>query len=211
MKRLYHMQALLNDTDFLGDTIMYKAGTQEWDENYAKLVEERRNSESAPYIVGTPEWACEFEKKIQGDQKYKKAAKIWEGSVVLVFKAEPEAGFDNDFFIFMDLWHGECDSVRIVPSEIGRSGDYVLEAEYDRWKRVMRKELNVVREIATMKLKLVPFNFKKAAKLAAATQAAIRLVDLAGEVSDRFPDELEAEEHRSFKALMEKLKAEFGI
>jgi len=75
----------------------------------------------------------------------------------------------------------------------------------------MRKELNVVKEIATMKLKLVPFNFKKAAKLAAATQAAIRLVDLAGAISDRFPDELEPEEHQSFKDLMQKLKTEFGF
>jgi hypothetical protein len=75
----------------------------------------------------------------------------------------------------------------------------------------MRKELNVVKEIATMKLKLVPFNFKKAAKLAAATQAAIRLVALAGEISDKFSDELEPEDHQSFKDLMQKLKTEFGF
>jgi putative sterol carrier protein len=190
---------------------VYKAGTKQWDKNYAKLVEERSRSETEPYIVGTPEWASEFEKKIQGDQKYKQAAKTWEGSVVLVFKAEPRAGFDDDFFVFMDLWHGECQSVRVVPSEIGRSGEYVLEAEYDRWKKVLRKELNVVKEIATMKLKLVPFNFKKAAKLAAATQAAIRLVALAGEISDRFPDELEPDDHRSFKDLMQTLKTEFDF
>jgi putative sterol carrier protein len=190
---------------------MYQVGTKEWDENYARLVEERTRSESEPYIVGTPEWAAEIEKTIQRDEKYKLAAKTWEGSLVLVFKAEPRAGFDRDFFIFMDLWHGECHSVRIVPSEIGRSGEYVLEAEYDRWKKVMRKELNVVKEIATMKLKLIPFNFKKAAKLAAATQAAIRLVDLAGEVSDRFPDELDPEARQSFKDLIQKLKTEFGF
>ena len=190
---------------------MDKPGTKQWDERYAKLVEERLKSESEPYIVGTPEWASKIEKKIQGDEKYKHAAKTWEGSVVLVFKAEPKAGFDDDFFVFMDLWHGECHSVRIVPAEIGRSGEFVLEAEYDRWKKVMRKELNVVKEIATMKLKLVPFNFKKAAKLAAATQAAIRLVDIAGEVSDRFPVELEPDEHRSFRDLMQKLKTEFGF
>ena len=91
---------------------MYKAGTKQWDENYAKLVEERSRSETEPYIVGTPEWASEFEKKIQGDQKYKQAAKTWEGSVVLVFKAEPRAGFDDDFFVFMDLWHGLSHWVR---------------------------------------------------------------------------------------------------
>jgi putative sterol carrier protein len=190
---------------------MYQPGTKEWDENYARLVEERKKTEPQPYVVGTPEWASEFEKKIQGDDKYKNAAKTWEGSCVLVFKAKPEAGIDDDVFVFMDLWHGECNSVKIVPSEIGRSGEYVLEGDYDRWKKILRKELNVVKEIATMKLKLVPFNFKKAAKLAAATQAAIRLVDLSGEVSDKFPDELETEEFEAFKALVKELKTEFGI
>jgi putative sterol carrier protein len=190
---------------------MYKAGTKEWDENYAKLVEERKKTESKPYIVTTPEWASEFEKKVQTDDRYKVVAKTWEGSVTLVFKADPEAELDEDRFIFMDLWHGECRSVKIVPCEIGRKGDYVLEAKYQRWKRVMKKELNVVKEIATNNLKLVPFNFKKAAKLAAAAQAAIRLVDLSGEVSDKFPDELEPEELLSFKSLLKELKNDFGI
>ncbi len=144
---------------------MYKAGTKEWDENYAKLMEERKKTESKPYIVSTPEWASEFEKKVQTDDRYKIVAKTWEGSVTLVFKADPEAGLDEDIFILMDLWHGECRSVKIVPSEIGIKGDYVLEAKYQRWKRVMKKELNVVKEMATNKLKLVPFNFKKSGKI----------------------------------------------
>jgi len=190
---------------------MYKAGTKEWDDNYTKLTEERMKSESEPYIVGTPEWASAFEKKIQGDDRYKAAARTWEGSVVLVFKADPEAGIEGDVFVFMDLWHGACNSVKIVPAEVGRTGDYVLEAEYKRWKKILRKELNVVKEIATMKLKLVPFNVKKAAKLAAATQAAIRLVDLAGEVSDKFPEDLKSGKFQAFKDLYKDLKAQFGI
>jgi hypothetical protein len=115
-----------------GGNMRYPVGTRQWDENYARLVEERTRSESPPYIVGTPEWAASFEAKIRGDEKYKEAAKTWEGSVVLVFKAEPRAGFEDDFFVFTDRWHGQCHSVRIVPSEIGRSGEYVLEAEYDQ-------------------------------------------------------------------------------
>jgi len=190
---------------------MYQYGTQEWDEAYAKMIEERRNTEQAPFILGTPEWVDEFEKKIQADGRYKEVAQKWEGSVVLVFKAEAEAGFDRDVFLFMDLWHGECRSARLVPPEIGRSGEYVLEAEYDRWKRILKKELNVVKELATRKLRLVPFEFKKAAKLTAAAQAAIRLVDLGSEVETRFPDELEAEQTEAFKTALKELKTKFGI
>jgi len=190
---------------------MYNVGSEDWDEKYTKLVKDRKESQSKPYIVLSPEWASEVEEKIQNDGRYKEVAKTWEGSVTLVFKADSASGLDADLFVFMDLWHGQCHSAKIVPSEIGRSADYVLEAKYKRWKRVLKKDLNVVKEIATNQLKLVPFNFKKAAKLAAAAQAAIRLVDLAGEVSDKFPDELEPEAFLTFKAFLQELKTKFGI
>jgi len=48
---------------------MYQAGSEEWENKYAELIEERKKSESEPYIVGTPEWASEFEKKIQEDDR----------------------------------------------------------------------------------------------------------------------------------------------
>ena len=190
---------------------MYNAGSEDWEEKYAQLVKDRKASQSKPYIVLSPEWASEVEEKIQNDGRYKEVAKTWEGSVTLVFKADSASGPDADLFVFMDLWHGQCHSVKIVPGEIGRNADYVLEAKYKRWKRVLKKDLNVVKEIATNQLKLVPFNLKKAAKLAAAAQAAIRLVDLAGEVSDKFPDELEPEAFRTFKAFLQELKTDFGI
>ncbi len=190
---------------------MYNAGSEDWEEKYAKLVTDRKASQSKPYMVLSPEWASEVEEKIQNDSRYQEVAKTWEGSVTLVFKADSASGLDADLFVFMDLWHGQCHSVKMVPGDVGRSADYVLEAKYERWKRVLKKDLNVVREIATNKLKLVPFNFKKAAKLAAAAQAAIRLVDLAGEVSDKFPDELEPKAFLTFKAFLEELKTNFGI
>ena len=108
---------------------MANYGTKEWDENYAKLIEERKKSEEKPYVVGTPEWIAEFEAAVKGDERYKKVAKTWEGSCILVFKADASAGLDEDLFIFLDLWHGDCRYARLVPSDIGRSGDFVLEAD----------------------------------------------------------------------------------
>lgn len=52
---------------------------------------------------------------------------------------------------------------------------------------IVNNQLNVVRAIATGKLKLIPFDIKKAARLAAASQAAIRLVDLVREGGVCFP------------------------
>jgi putative sterol carrier protein len=111
----------------------------------------------------------------------------------------------------MDLWHGQCRSAAIVPAETGRGAVFVLEANYQRWKKILKGELNVVKELATRKLRLVPFNFKKAVKLAAAAQAAIRLVDLAGSVGVVFPDELDGEKQEGYRIFLKRLRTDFGI
>jgi len=36
----------------------------------------------------------------------------------------------------MDLWHGDCRSVRLVPREIGQKADFVLTGELERWQSV---------------------------------------------------------------------------
>ena len=101
----------------------YQYGTKEWDEAYAKLVEERKRVETKPYVLFTPEWVSEFEKKIQESDEYKQLAAKWEGSVVLLILADPEAGIMEDLYAFMALSHGECEFARLVPREVGENAD----------------------------------------------------------------------------------------
>lgn len=190
---------------------MYTFGTDEYEANYGEVLSKRRKSETKPFVFLTPEWCVEYEALVQHDGRYKQVARNWEGSVVLVFQADPAAGIDGDRFIFLDLWHGDCRRLRPVPEEQGRAGDFVLEAEYGRWERIVKGELNVVKELATRQLKLTPFDFKKAVKLAAASQAALRLVELAGKVETRFPGEITDTELASYKELFAELKFDFGI
>jgi putative sterol carrier protein len=190
---------------------MYGFGTDEYEAHYRDLLEKRLELESQPYIFLTPEWCAAFEALVQNDGRYKQVAKNWEGSVVLVFQTDEASRTDGNIFVYLDLWHGECRWLKLVPEVKGRAGDYILEAEYGRWERIVKGELNVVKELATRQLKLVPFDFKKAVKLAAASQAAIRLVELAGKVETRFPGELDDGDLASFKELFSKLRSDFGI
>ena len=114
---------------------MYTYNSKEYNENYSRLIRDRIKSGSEPYIFLTPEWCHLYEGKIQQDNHYKMVAKKWEGSVTLGILADADSGLNNDCFLFMDLWHGTCNAARIVPAETGRNADYVLEAEYERWKR----------------------------------------------------------------------------
>ena len=190
---------------------MYTYGTEEYASNYSNILSARQKTETEPYIFLTPEWCAEFEKKIQGDERYRQVARTWEGSVVLVFLAEPAAGLERDVWMFLDLWHGECSFLQPVPEEEGKKGEFVLQASYKRWEKIVKGELNVVKELATRQLKLTPFDLKKAVKLAAASQAAIRLVELAGLVGARYPGDLPEKDSESFRAFMNQLNTDFGI
>lgn len=190
---------------------MFNFGNDEYLREYSSLIKKRRESESGPFIVTTPEWLDDFVSLIQGDEKYKRVARTWEGSCVLVFESGSDTIFKNNIYIYFDLFHGECSWGGLVPEDIGKNGEYVLYSPYERWKMILKGELNVVRAIATGKLKLIPFDLKKAAKLAAAAQAAIRLVELAREAGGIFPDEADDQRKKSYLDVMEELNSRFGI
>ena len=182
-------------------------GTDEWVNAYLEMVKERQESVSKPYIMGTPEWVAQYEKLIQEDAEYKEAAKDWEGTVVIHILPKPDIGLETDIYMFMDLWHGDCRFVRLVPPEVGEAADYVITGEYERWRAVMAKELDTIKGMMQGKLKLkgdLP-------TIVRAVKASARLVDLSASTEPRFPDELPPEEVDKLRALLKELKEKFGI
>ncbi len=182
-------------------------GTEEWVNAYNAIVKERMETKSKPYVMGTPEWVRQYEELIQNDADYKEAAKTWEGSVVIKILAKPEIGLDKDLYLFMDLWHGDCNYVRIVPAEVGEAGDFVITGEYERWKSVVSKELDVVKGMMQGKLKLkgdLP-------TIVRAVKAASRLVELSTFTNPVFPDELDDAGKEDLRALLKRAEEELGI
>jgi len=185
----------------------YTYGTDEWEEAYKTEVAKRMESEPQPYIYFTPEWVAVFEKAIQEDAEYKDVAKAWEGTVVLHVQQKSEYGLDQDLFVYLDLWHGECRSARIVPRATGEAGDYVITGAMDRWIQVGKKELDPVKGMMQGKLKLkgdLPTIVRN-------VRAASRLVDISSEIGGKYPDELNADEVESLRSVVSSLSEEFGI
>lgn len=189
---------------------------EDWKESvgkkYDEVVEQRLASEPTPdvtpYVLFSPEWVKKFEEEIQKNEEYQKLAKGWKGSVILQVLAKPEIGFGNDLFVFMDIYNGDCYSVRLVPKEVGLAGDYVIEGKYDTWKDVVNKKLDVMVGLMTGKLKLA--KREKLSMIVKYATAAKKLVTLAVQVGCRFPEELNAEELEKFKVLFKDL-GKFGI
>jgi putative sterol carrier protein len=178
-----------------------KYGTDEWEAEYQAFLAER-TKDPPPYTYFTPEWAALYEKIIQGDADYREAAKTWEGTVVLHVEAAPEFGVNFDVYVFMDLWHGDCRSIRIVPQETGEAGDFVITGSLERWTQVAKKELDSTKGMMQGKLKLkgdLP-------TIVRAVRASQRLTDLSADVGGFFPTELEAPKVEELKAEMDDFK-----
>lgn len=185
----------------------YTYGTTKWEQAYREMVEQRTAEAEKPYTLGTPEWVAAYEKLIQEDALYKKAAKTWEGSVVIHILARPESGLERDLYLFMDLWHGDCRFVRLVPPEVGQKADFVLTGQLERWEAVISGELNVIKAMMQGKIKLkghLP-------TIVRAVKAATRLVELAGQVETKYISQLSSAEIDSFRNLLAEIGAQFGL
>jgi putative sterol carrier protein len=166
-----------------------KYGTGEWESAYQTLLADR-TQKPPPYIYFTPEWASLYEKAIQQDAKYKEASEGWEWPVVLNVEQDPDYGLIIDLYLMMDLWHGECRSVRFVPPEVGREAAFVISGSLERWTQVGKKELDITKGMMQGKLKLkgdLP-------TIVRAIKASTRLTEISVEVGGIFPTDFTDED-----------------
>ncbi len=185
----------------------YVYGTDEWEKAYKELVEERLAAATKPYALGTPEWVATYEKLIQEDAEYKEAATTWEGSVVIHIIANTDYGLDDDIFMYMDLWHGDCRFVRLVPREVGENADFVLTGDLERWEAVMKKELDTTKALMQGKLKLKG----SLPKIVRYVKASVRLTDISNQIDTLFLTQMSEEERAEFIQTTKGIRAEFGV
>lgn len=99
-------------------------------------------------------WVAAFVERINGSSEYREAASDWEGDISFVFEAEPDKNHPRDAWAWLDLWHGECRTGRMVTREEGERARFVIRAPYTRWKEVLRGELDPIKGMMQGKLKL---------------------------------------------------------
>jgi putative sterol carrier protein len=180
-------------------------GSDEWEAAYQEILQRRLKESSPPFIQGTPEWIDAYEKLVQGDDAYREAAAGWEGTVVLHNIADPSIGIEQDSYILMDLWHGECRSIRPVPPEVGEAADYVLSASYWTWKATSSGELDTNKAVMQGKIKLKG----DLSKIVRYNQASSRLSELSAQLGGRWFDELKPEEQEEVRLLGEEMAERF--
>jgi putative sterol carrier protein len=178
-------------------------GSDAWEAAYQEILQRRLREKSPPYVQGTPEWIDAYEKLVQGDAAYREAGAGWEGSVVLHTMADPSIGIENESYLLMDLWHGECRSIRPVPPEVGEAADFVLSGSYWTWKATSKGELDTNKAVMQGKIKLKG----DLTKIVRYNQASTRLTELSSQLGGRWFDELSAEEQEEIRLLGEEMLA----
>ena len=131
------------------------------------------------------EWAEQFKQEVQNSPTYKPTAVTWEGEITLIMLAEPEAKIEEDIYLFMDLWHGECRDMKIVSKGEGEKAPFIITATYERWKQVVLGELEPIKGMMQGKLKLkgnLPYIVRY-------VKAAQELVKCTQNIPTLFPDE----------------------
>ncbi len=132
------------------------------------------------------EWVARYKEAINANPAYKVAGANWDKGVVsLICKAKPDIGLPEDMGIWLDLHKGVCRDARVVSADEARKAPFCITAEYERWKQVIRKELNPITGMLQGKLRLKG-DLPTIVRFVDASKA---LVESAGMVPTVFPDE----------------------
>jgi len=130
-------------------------------------------------------WIKAFRTEINQSADYQASAATWDaGDLCLVASANPAIGLKEDYYIWLDLDHGECRKAKHAPEEEGQEAKFIIRADYARWKQILAGDLNPILAMIQGKLKVkghlfVLLKYKKAAEdlVACAVRVPTRFLD----------------------------------
>lgn len=121
------------------------------------------------------EWTAAFKNTINANSAYAKAGKDWtHGKVAYVVKARPALGIERDTAMVLDLHAGACREAQIVDGEQAQHADFVIVAEYERWKEVLSGEVDPTKAMMQNKLKLEKGHLPTIVKYVVASKELVR-------------------------------------
>jgi putative sterol carrier protein len=133
------------------------------------------------------EWTHAFAKAVNDNPAYREAGKTWtHGTVAMVVEKEPSLDLDEEVGMILDVHAGECRGARYVKGlAAAMEAPFVIVAKYDRWKEVIRGELDPTKAMMQGKLKMVKGNLPV---MLSNVQASNQLVVSATKVDTEFLD-----------------------
>lgn len=120
-------------------------------------------------------WTAAFKDAINANAAYGTAGKEWtHGRVAYVVKARPEIGIPEDTAMVLDLHAGKCREAQMVGAEQAQSAEFVVVAEYERWKEVLSGQIDPTKAMMQLKLKLEKGHLPTMLKFVVASKELVR-------------------------------------
>jgi putative sterol carrier protein len=139
------------------------------------------------YDFPSPEWATAFKDALNANATYKTAGKDWtHGVVAMVVKANPRLRIAEDTGLWLDVHQGTCRECKVVSASDAQGAAFVLIADHERWKQVIKKELDPIKGMMQGKLKLTKGHMPTIVKYVNASK---ELVESTSRVPTHFRDE----------------------
>lgn len=140
-----------------------------------------------PIPFPSPEWVAAYKDAINANANYKAASKDWtHGVVVMVVKADAALGIEEDLAMWLDVHQGHCRMTKLLPAKDAQDAPFVIEADYAKWKQVIRRELDPIKAMMQGKLKVTKGNMPTLVKYVHSNR---ELVESAARVDTKFRDE----------------------
>jgi putative sterol carrier protein len=105
------------------------------------------------YPFPSEAWLTALKDVLNTDTRYADVAKNWEGDLAFVVEAD-EPGKPNLPFLYLDLWHGKCRSVRVYePDETELpKAKFLLKAPLRNLRKILAGELDPMQAMMTRRL-----------------------------------------------------------
>jgi putative sterol carrier protein len=121
------------------------------------------------------EWTAAFKDAINANEAYAKAGKEWtHGKVAYVVKARPALGIERDMAMVLDLHAGTCREAQMVTADQAQGAEFVIVAEYERWKEVLSGQVDPTKAMMQNKLKLERGHLPTIVKFVVASKELVR-------------------------------------
>jgi putative sterol carrier protein len=102
---------------------------------------------------GSEEWAGQLKNYLNNNPNYVDSAKSWEGALVLEFLSEG-IKLEQDVYIWLDLWHGECRDVKFMSARDELETAYYITATESMWAGLVSGTINPQTALMAGKFKM---------------------------------------------------------
>lgn len=132
-------------------------------------------------------WTLAYKDAVNANAAYRTAGKDWKhGPVAFVVTKDPARGLADDVGMILDVEGGECRGTKYVSGMASVEGaPFIIVAPYERWREVIRGEIDPIQGMMQGKLKLTKGHLPTMLRF---VESSRQLVNSASKVPTQFVD-----------------------